>query len=93
MTAAQERVEDDELVVDPAQWPNPEHQQLERIAAYKKGGNSHSSYWKNTEEGHLALYHWLNEGEIGTPFYFKKKPSNTSVKVTDANAEMVSLSS
>ena len=55
MTAAQERVEDDQLVVDPAQWPNPEHQQLERIAAYKKG-NTHSNYWKNAENGNLCLY-------------------------------------
>ena len=61
MMAAQERMEDDEPVVDPAQWPNPEHQQLERIAAYKKG-NTHQSYWKITENGNPCLYIWLQPG-------------------------------
>ena len=32
---------------------------------------------------------WLKPGEIGTPFYFEKKPCKIGTKVTEANAEMV----
>ena len=34
MLAAQERMEDDEMVVDPASWPHPSESELERIAGY-----------------------------------------------------------
>ena len=67
MLAAQERMEDDEMIVHPDLWPRPSDSDLERIAAFKKDCNSHTSFWRKTDRGGLYLY----SPNGGTPFVFK----------------------